>query len=461
MTCLGDDDVTALLAGRLAAEAFAAAEKHLDECRGCRLLVSTLAIKTGDQFRDGSLNAFGPGDTVGDRYRIAALLGSGGMGEVYAAFDTVLGETVALKTIASGMAIDDAGVSRLKAEVQVARRITHRNICRVFDVGFHTDDDTSGIAIPFFTMELLAGETLRTRLRRDGPMPPARIFPILEQMAAGLDAAHGRGVVHRDLKTENVMLVPEDGETRVVITDFGLAHQTEAQRLRQMPVVMHEVSLGGKRGEILAGTLAYMAPEQLAGGESNPATDLYGLGVVLFELLSGELPFRPTEILACRARNEAPRWPALPAAPPAWDAAIRRCLETAPGDRFASAGDLLAALGPVPAPRPPRRQLAVLTASAAILVVGAGLSAFARFPTGAPAAQPPATVSPSTPAIPAPTEIPPTAPAVPTTIASPAAAPAQPRRARRTARSGAGAKVDRAPTPSLGADDFVDPFESR
>ncbi len=376
MICLGDDEVTALLTGALEGEAFAVAEVHLDVCRRCRLLVSTLATKTGDTFRNGSLNAFGIGDVVAGRYQIVALLGSGGMGEVYETLDTVLGERVALKTLAAGIAVDETGVSRLKAEVQIARRVTHRNVCRVFDVGFHTDvrfegDDVPNLAIPFFTMELLRGETLRKRLRCTGPLSCSEVLSLLEQIVAGIDAAHAAGIVHRDLKTENVMLVPEEGDdARVVITDFGLAHQFDEQALRRMPLTRHA-----------AGTLGYMAPEQLAGEQPRPATDIYALGVVLFELLTGELPFSVAEAIGAKERRGPP--PSLRsfcAAPPAWQTAIDRCLEVLPSARFGSASELLSALRA--SSPPPRRHRIVgrssLGAALTVLIVGASVLAARR-----------------------------------------------------------------------------------
>jgi serine/threonine protein kinase len=374
MTCLGDNEVTALLTGVLEGEAFAAAEMHLDVCRRCRLVVSTLATKTGDTFRNGSLNAFGPDDVVAGRYQIIALLGSGGMGEVYEALDTVLGGKVALKTLAAGMAIDETGVARIKAEVQIARRVTHRNVCRVFDVGFHADDRPEGdevpsVAIPFFTMELLPGETLRSRLRRCGPLSPVEVLALLEQIAAGLDAAHAAGIVHRDLKTENVILVPQEEdsvEARVVITDFGLAHHLDPQALCRIPLMLHA-----------AGTLGYMAPEQLAGEQPSRATDIYALGVVLFELLTGGLPFTVAEIVASKGRCGPP--PSLRsscAAPPAWQVVIDRCLEESPAARFGSVGELLSML------RPPRRRRVLAPMSVGVaaiaLVVGASVLAARR-----------------------------------------------------------------------------------
>jgi hypothetical protein len=184
-------------------------------------------------------------------------------------------------------------------------------------------------------------------------------------MAAGLDAAHAASVVHRDLKSENVMLVPDGGETRVVITDFGLARPLA-------PLGTTESQSGGNR--ILAGTFGYMAPEQLNGEATGPATDIYALGVVAFELVTGQLPFSVPDI--ARARVEALRAPSSlskhDSLPPAWEAAIRRCLEISPADRFASAGDLIAALKGRPAA--PRTRRPIARAAVAIAVTAAALS---------------------------------------------------------------------------------------
>jgi len=488
MICLGDNEVTALLTGALEGEAFAAAEVHLDVCRRCRLVVSTLATKTGDTFRKGSLNAFGPGDVVAGRYQILTLLGSGGMGEVYEAVDTVLGGKVALKTLAAGMAVDDTGVARIKAEVQIARRVTHRNVCRVFDVGFHADDRPEGaevpnVAVPFFTMELLPGETLRGRLRRCGPLSPVEVLALLEQIAAGLDAAHAAGIVHRDLKTENVMLVPQkedpEGareEARVVITDFGLAHYIAPQALCRMPLMLHA-----------AGTLGYMAPEQFAGEQPSRATDIYALGVVLFELLTGELPFSVAQIVAGKGRcGPPPPLRSFCASPPAWQVVIDRCLEESPAARFGSVGELLSVLR---SPAPPfrrRRVLAQISLGAAVLLLVAGASVRASrraLPPPPPTAKRdvPAPVFAARVAPEAPAALalsPPRAPALAEVDRAAGRATAGPSAPSRRGRSPRGRRPDSessapaktaAPTRlqasphtsaagPLGADDLVDPF---
>src|SRR5262245_42208884 len=145
-----------------------------------------------------------PGLVLAERYRVVRFLAQGGMGEIYEVEDLQLGERVALKTVRAGSASDPLALERFKREIQLARRVTHPNVCRIFEFGQHRSPD--GTAIAFLTMELLPGETLLERLRRDGRMTPAQALPLVAQMCAGLDAAHRAGVVHRDFKSSNVLL---------------------------------------------------------------------------------------------------------------------------------------------------------------------------------------------------------------------------------------------------------------
>ena len=204
-----------------------------------------------EQRRDG---AFTPGTVLGGRYRVAGLLGRGGMGEVYRADDLKLGTGVALKFLPRALAADAARRDRLLAEVRTARQVTHPNVCRVHDIG-----EVDGL--PFLSMEYIDGEDLSSLLRRIGRLPADKALDVARQVSAGLAAAHDRGVLHRDLKPANVML---DGRGRARITDFGLA-------------VAADASLAGDMG----GTPAYMAPEQLAGGACSVRSDIYALGLVL------------------------------------------------------------------------------------------------------------------------------------------------------------------------------------
>src|SRR5215470_11943720 len=163
-------------------------------------------------------HAFAVGERIAQRYRVIRFIARGGMGEVYEVEDGELQARVALKTIRSELAEDGTVLERFKSEISLARRVTHTNVCRLFDLGFH--DGPRG-RVTFLTMELLEGESLKQRLRRGGRMTPREARPLVEQLVAGLAAAHGYGIVHRDFKCDNVMLVPSpDGPTRAVITDF-------------------------------------------------------------------------------------------------------------------------------------------------------------------------------------------------------------------------------------------------
>lgn len=279
---------------------------------------------------------FGPGQLVADRFRIVRFIASGGMGELYEAEDLELHERVALKTIRPDIAQDAEAIARFKREVFLARQVTHPNICRIFDL-FRHQPPGPGPAITFVAMELLAGETLADRLRR-GRLTPSEALPIVTQMAAALDAAHQVGVVHRDFKSNNVMLVPQpEGTSRVVVTDFGLAVRPEdgGSGAHARPTVS---------GQIL-GTPDYMAPEQVEGGDLTPATDVYALGLVMYEMVTGRRPFAAATPLAAAVRrlSEPPRPPGelVPDLDPTWESAILRCLERSPRDRFPRAGEVV------------------------------------------------------------------------------------------------------------------------
>jgi predicted ATPase/tetratricopeptide (TPR) repeat protein len=281
---------------------------------------------------------FTPGERLADRYRLQALLGRGGMGEVYAADDEELGIPVALKVLHIAIGPPGEGLWRLKREVLLARSVAHPHVCRVYDLGRHMGG-VGGVGgetpVWFLTMELLSGETLRERLAHATRLPVSDALAITEHMAAGLGSAHRAGVVHRDFKSSNVMLVTTAGSERAVVTDFGLAREA-----------------GGpdRRDEAAGwvGTPAYMAPEQVRGEEAGPAADIYALGVVLFEMTTGRLPFvAPTAAETARMRLTAP--PPSPRAVGAaiderWEAVILRCLAPEPARRFARAEEVAEAL---------------------------------------------------------------------------------------------------------------------
>jgi predicted ATPase/tetratricopeptide (TPR) repeat protein/GNAT superfamily N-acetyltransferase len=264
------------------------------------------------------------GALLSGRYRVVRLLGSGGMGRVYEVVDEVLGIDVALKTLRRAAAGPEA-VRALKREVLLARLVTHPNVCRIYDLGQAGDTW-------FITMELLRGETLAQRLRRSGPLAVTDAIRYARPIIEGLGAAHRAGVVHRDFKPENTMIVGSNGDERVVVTDFGIARSTGA--------VVDEATISG--------TPAYMAPEQVRGDPIGPATDIYALGLVLFEMVTGRLPFEggsPLELATRRLFETPPSAGSLaPDLDVHWERAIARCLRLAPEDRFASVAVVAQAL---------------------------------------------------------------------------------------------------------------------
>ena len=277
------------------------------------------------------------GEVIAGRYRIEALLGRGGMGEVYRAYDEVIEEAVALKILRRELGNDLGFVRRFRREVQLARKITHPNVCRLFEVGIHVQND--GRRIHFFTMELLEGETLAAQIARGGRLAPAEALPIVEQMAHGLDAAHRAGIVHGDFKSANVMLCRD----RAVVTDFGLASATAGSPAAG---TVRTISVDGR----VAGTVGYMSPEQLSGRAVATATDIYSLGIVLFEMTTGRLPFDDEHIIRSameRAAEPAPNVRALaPDIDPQWSAVIARCLRREPSQRYSSARSVASQLQP-------------------------------------------------------------------------------------------------------------------
>ena len=333
---------------------------------------------------------FGAGERVG-RYRILRFIARGGAGEVYEAEDLELRSRVALKAIrrdhGSRAGASPAAIERFKREINLARQVTHPNVCRIYEFGHAS---RRGEDVLFLTMELLEGETLLERIHRGGKLEPAEALPLVRQMAAGLAAAQKAGVVHRDFKSGNVMLVPDATEEtgrRVVITDFGLAKSASPTAA--------DLEVTGKH--LMIGTPAYMAPEQVAGQPVTPATDLYALGVVLYEMLTAHTPFDADTGLgtAVLRLKEEPLSPRLytPGIDVRWERAILRCLERHPEDRFATAEEVVAALEaetaepePSPAPRgpasrgptsrglsgPTRRRGLLAGAAAAVLAAAVG-----------------------------------------------------------------------------------------
>jgi hypothetical protein len=266
---------------------------------------------------------FVAGTILNERYRVVGLLGRGGMGEVYRAEDLTLGQTVALKFLPDALSADGAALARFHREVRVARQISHRNVCRVYDIG-----DAGGLQ--FLSMEYVRGEELSSVLKRFGRLPADKATEIARQLCAGLAAAHEAGVLHRDLKPANVM-IDENGDVRV--TDFGLAGLLE--------------EFGD--GAALEGTPEYMSPEQLAGSELTARSDIYSLGLVLYELYTGRKAFSAptlTEILRLRQSVSMPESPSsiVRDVDPVVERVIERCLSPDPRERPATALQVATAL---------------------------------------------------------------------------------------------------------------------
>lgn len=300
----------------------------------------TLTFRTPGAPAAGGV-AVAAGDVLEQRFEVIRIIARGGMGVVAEAEDRALGARVALKFILPSLAGDPTVRERFRREILLARRITHRNVCRIFEL-FSTQSDAQPVL--FLTMELLEGETLSERLQR-GPLAPEVALPLVQQMVDALEAAHAQGIVHRDFKSSNVLLVRDGPTERVVVTDFGIARALERGRDPEMTA------------EGFLGTPGYMAPEQVLGGHVTPATDIYALGVVLFEMLSGELPFRgdtPMATALARVSVPAPRLSSRqPGVDPTWDAVVATCLAREPVFRYAAVRDVLRALrGGAPAATP-------------------------------------------------------------------------------------------------------------
>ena len=304
----------------------------------------------------------------GGRYRIVRLLGAGGMGEVYEAFDEELGERVALKVIRREFAQSADADARFRRELSVARQVTHRNVVRIHDLG--VADGRKFISMSFVDGEDLAAMMARGRLPRD------QALSIAEQLCAGLSAAHEAGIVHRDLKPGNIMV---DGSGRAYLMDFGLARSIEETQYTQAGMVL--------------GTVDYMSPEQATGEEIDHRSDIYSLGLILYEMLAGERPFRgDTSMSRLTARLHKPvpdPRVALPDLEPYLANLVLRCLERDPARRYQTVDEVLADLTAQRADARRLRRLAnrppswwKTAAMAALVVLMAGAAALLFLPRG-------------------------------------------------------------------------------
>ena len=263
---------------------------------------------------------FLPGTLLASRYRIAGLLGRGGMGEVYRATDLTLGQAVALKFLPEAASRDERALARFYNEVRIARQVTHPNVCRVYDVG-----QVDGLE--FISMEYVDGEDLAVLLRRIGRLPVDKAVETARQICAGLAAAHEKGVLHRDLKPANIMI---DGRGQAVIMDFGLAGLSAQLQ-----------------GDVRSGTPAYMSPEQLAGSEVTFKSDIYALGLLLYELFTGKRAFEAGTLMDLMRLQEQAQPASLTTLvrelDPAVERVVLRCLNPDPRQRPASARAVSAA----------------------------------------------------------------------------------------------------------------------
>src|SRR5580658_2147050 len=264
------------------------------------------------------------GDLLGGRYEILQLLGEGGMGAVYKASDRELDRFVALKVIRPELASNPSILARFKQELLLAHQVTHRNVIRIYDLG-----EAEGVK--FITMEFIEGKDLRTLIREKQKFTPEEAVEVIQQVCQALDAAHTVGVIHRDLKPQNIM---QDPTGRILVMDFGLARTVEGDGMTQTGA--------------LVGTMEYMSPEQALGKDLDQRSDIFALGLILFELLTGKKPFVAESALASLIKRTQER--AIPVSdvdaqiPGALSGIVSKCLERDVNERYQNCSTILADL---------------------------------------------------------------------------------------------------------------------
>ncbi len=288
--------------------------------------------------------SFRPGETLLGRFRIVRLLGRGGMGEVFEAEDLQLGR-IALKTIRPDIASSKQALDRFRREVHLARKVSGQQVCRIYEL-FLIPGGGQNAATAFLTMEYLDGVTLAERLRKSGPLSQQEGLTLALDICEGVKSIHEQGIVHRDLKSGNIMLCNRAGRTRAIVMDFGLAFDGLLD-IRECNDSTASVALAGSGTGAVAGTPAYMAPEQFEGKPVSPATDVYALGVVLYEIFTGLQPYAaatPVGAAIRRAKRPQPVSSMQRAMPRHFDQVVERCLEYEPERRYQSADQVARAL---------------------------------------------------------------------------------------------------------------------
>lgn len=320
----------------------------------------TMEIGNSAYDRDHSPLDLVPNSAFGPRYQIESLLGQGGMGKVYRALDRELNRTVALKLVRPELASDPQSMARFRQELLLASKVSHRNILRIHDLG-----DVGGVK--FISMALVEGLDLHDLIAKYGPLPYQRALNIALQLCSALDAAHAENVIHRDLKPRNILL---DGTDHVYVTDFGLAKSMEM-----------EAAAMTRTGDLI-GTPLYMSPEQIEAKDVDQRSDIYSLGLILYEMVKGDLPFAgKSSVQVMHSRmTTAPKDPRAlaPDLPNYFGAVIAKCLALIQGERYQSAAEIRKDLETGVAPKrrlvaripKPNRTWAIVGAAMTLAIAG-------------------------------------------------------------------------------------------